>query len=40
MSDYTGAKLMLDIFPSTKCFLADREYDADFFINTLINKGI
>ena len=40
MSDYTGAKLMLNILPSAKCLLADRGYNADWFRKALRNKGV
>jgi len=40
MSDYTGAKLMMDVLPSAKHLLADRGYDADWFRKALKDKGI
>ena len=39
-SDYKGAALMLDALPSAKAMLGDRGYDADWFRNALIAKGI
>ena len=39
-SDYKGAALMLDALPSAKAMLSDRGYDADWFRNALIAKGI
>ena len=40
MSDYKGAALMLDALPPAKAMLGDRGYDADWFRNALIAKGI
>ncbi len=40
MSDYKGAALMIDALPSAKAMLGDRGYDADWFRNALIAKGI
>jgi transposase len=40
MSDYKGAALMLEALPLAKTLLADRGYDADWFRNALIAKGI
>ena len=40
MSDYKGAALLFDALPKAKDLLADRGYDADWFRNALINKGI
>jgi transposase len=40
MSDYKGAALLVDALPSAKELLADRGYDADWFRNALIKKGI
>jgi transposase len=39
-SDYTGAAALLSVMPQAKVLLADRGYDADWFRNTLIDKGI
>ena len=39
-SDYKGAALMLDALPPAKAMLGDRGYDADWFRNALIAKGI
>ena len=40
MSDYKGAALLLDKLPKARELLADRGYDADWFKNALIGKGI
>jgi transposase len=40
MSDYKGAALLVDALPRAKELLADRGYDADWFRNALIKKGI
>lgn len=40
VSDYTGARKLLDDFPAAKNLLADRGYDADWFRNGLQEKGI
>ena len=40
MSDYKGAALMLDTLPSAKAMLGDRGYDANWFRQALIAKGI
>ena len=40
MSDYKGAALMLDALPRAKAMLGDRGYDADWFRNALIKRGI
>ena len=39
-SDFKGAALMLDALPPAKAMLADRGYDADWFRNALIARGI
>ncbi len=39
-SDYKGAALMFDALPSAKAMLGDRGYDADWFRDALIAKGI
>ncbi|MBC7491200.1 MAG: IS5 family transposase [Novosphingobium sp.] len=39
-SDYKGAALMLETLPKAKAMLGDRGYDADWFRNALIAKGI
>ena len=39
-SDYKGAALMLDALPKAKAMLGDRGYDADWFRDALIAKGI
>jgi transposase len=40
MSDYKGAALMLGVLPRAKAMLGDREYDADWFRNALVARGI
>jgi transposase len=40
MSDYKGAALMCDALPWAKTLLADRGYDAHWFRQALLNKGI
>ena len=40
MSDYKGAALMIDALPAAKTMLADRGYDADWFRQGLLAKGI
>ena len=40
MSDYKGAALMIDAFPKSKVLLGDRGYDADWFRQALIERGI
>ncbi|MDA5194988.1 IS5 family transposase, partial [Govanella unica] len=40
MSDYKGAALMLDAFPTAKVLLGDKGYDADWFRKALDNQGI
>lgn len=40
MSDYKGAALLLDSLPKARELLADRGYDAAWFRNALIEKGI
>ena len=40
VSDYKGARKLLDAFPAAKHLLADRGYDADWFRNGLQEKGI
>lgn len=40
MSDDKGAALLLDSLPKARELLADRGYDADWFRNALIEKGI
>ena len=40
MSDYKGAALMLSALPRAKTMLGDRGYDADWFRNALISRGI
>jgi len=40
MSDYNGARLIVDALPPVKHLLADRGYDADWFRQSLRDKGI
>ena len=40
MSDYKGAALMLSALPRAKAMLGDRGYDADWFRNALMARGI
>ncbi|MBT3550371.1 MAG: transposase [Rhodospirillaceae bacterium] len=40
MSDYKGARLIVNDLPPAKHLLADRGYDADWFRDALKNKGI
>lgn len=39
VSDYTGAAALMNGLPEAEWLLADRGYDADWFRDTLINKG-
>jgi transposase len=40
MSDYKGAALMVDALPRAKVLLGDKGYDADWFRQALIERGI
>lgn len=40
VSDYTAAAALLGSLPKAEWLLADRGYDADWFRDTLIDKGI
>ena len=40
MSDFGGAALMLDAPPKAKLLLGDKGYDADWFRDALIARGI
>jgi transposase len=40
MSDYKGAALMLGVLPCAKAMLGDRGYDAVWFRNALMARGI
>ena len=40
MSDYKGARLIVDALPPARHLLADRGYDADWFRDALRGKGI
>ena len=39
VSDYTGAAALMSGLPKAEWLLADREYDADWFRETLVDKG-
>jgi len=39
-SDYFGARALLDSLPPAKHMLADRGYDADWYREALVDKGI
>ena len=40
MSDYTGARCLLPALPNASKLIAERGYDADWFIAALKKKGI
>ena len=40
MSDYKGAALLMDALPEARELLADRGYDADWFRDALLARGI
>jgi transposase len=40
ISDYEGARELLDSLPKAKYLLADRGYDADWFRERLHSKGV
>jgi transposase len=40
VSDYKGAAALLGSLPLAEALLADRGYDADWFRNALLSKGI
>ncbi len=40
VSDYTGARALVNSLPAADWLLGDRGYDADWFRDTLIDKGI
>ena len=40
VSDYKGARKLFGDFPAAKHLLADRGYDADWFRDGLLEKGI
>ena len=39
VSDYTGAAALMNNLPEADWLLADRGYDADWFRETLVDKG-
>jgi transposase len=39
-SDYKGARVLIEKLPKASELLADRGYDADWFRDALIDKGI
>ena len=40
VSDYKGAKKLIDVLPAAQYMLADRGYDADWFRDDLRARGI
>ena len=40
VSDYKGAALLMDALPEARELLADRGYDADWFRDALLARGI
>ncbi len=40
VSDYTGAAALMNNLPKAEWLLADRGYDADWFREVLVDKGI
>jgi transposase len=40
VNDYKGAAMMLDALPKAQAMLGDRGYDADWFRQALIARGI
>jgi len=40
ISDYTGARALVSSLPSADWLLGDRGYDADWFREALVDKGI
>ena len=40
MSDYKGAALMIDAIPNAKILLGNKGYDADWFREALMTRGI
>lgn len=40
MSDFKGAEMMIHAFPKAKALLGDKGYDADWFRDGLIARGI
>lgn len=40
VSDYKGAKKLMDVLPAAQYILADRGYDADWFREGLRARGI
>ena len=40
MSDYKGAALIVDALPGARVLLGDKGYDADWFRQALIERGI
>ena len=40
VSDYKGAALLMDALPEARELLADRGYDADWFRDVLLARGI
>ena len=40
VSDYTGARALVESLPAADWLLGDRGYDADWFREALVDKGI
>jgi transposase len=40
VSDYTGARALVNSLPAADWLLGDRGYDADWFREALVDKGI
>ena len=40
VSDFKGAALMMDDLPKAKVMLGDRGYDADWFREALVRRGV
>ncbi len=40
ISDYTGARALVDRLPAANWLLGDRGYDVDWFREVIVNKGI
>lgn len=40
VSDYKGAALLINALPKAKALLADRGYDAEWFLTALAERGI
>ena len=40
VSDYTGARALMNSLPAADWLLGDRGYDADWFLEALVDMGI